>query len=412
MLLSLAFAIAVASSPQQVVQEPGSNLSVYLVTFGQGDEIYERFGHNAIWIRDPDAQTDIAYNWGEFNFDQPGFYRRFLMGRMIYEMRARPMADMIYAYQQYDRSIWAQELNLTPAQKRALHEFVIWNEQPENKDYRYDYYRDNCSTRVRDALDRALGGALKRALLPRKTDATYRSHTKRLMIGEELVLTGMNLAMGPAIDQPLTLWEEAFIPMELQEAVRLVTVSGPNGETVPLVKTERTLFQSSRPDPPDTAPNYLPVYLIIGLAIAAALLVFGSLRARWANILFRTLAVFWTFTIGLLGLLITFLWIVTDHSVTYRNENALQANPLVLMLCVGLILVWLGRTRSLKFTVRTALVVSGLASLGLIIQLLPDLNQVNADIIALLLPAHVAIAWLLASGRAHPQDLAARRSSL
>src|SRR5687767_12363676 len=235
MLLPLALAFAVASSPQQVVQEPGSNLSVYLVTFGQGDELYERYGHNAIWIRDPDGQTDIAYNWGEFNFDQPGFYRRFMMGRMVYEMRARPMADMIYAYQQYDRSIWAQELNLTPAQKRALHEFVTWNERPENKDYRYDYYRDNCSTRVRDALDRALGGALKRALQPRATDATYRSHTKRLMVGQELILTGMNLAMGPAIDQPLTLWEEAFIPMELQEAVRLVTVSGPNGETVPLV---------------------------------------------------------------------------------------------------------------------------------------------------------------------------------
>src|SRR5688572_564216 len=142
MLLALAFAlVAASSSPQQVQQEPGSNLSVYLVTFGQGDAVYERYGHNAIWIRDPNARTDIAYNWGEFNFAAPGFYRRFIMGRMIYEMKAHPMELMISSYTSWNRSIWVQELNMTAAQKRALHEFVLWNERPENKDYRYDYYR-------------------------------------------------------------------------------------------------------------------------------------------------------------------------------------------------------------------------------------------------------------------------------
>src|SRR5690606_19315610 len=123
-------------------------------------------------------QTDIAYNWGLFSFEQDGFIVRFLRGHMDYWMDGMDAESMASYYIRSDRSIWAQELNLTPDQRLALRDFVEWNALPENRFYRYDYFRDNCSTRVRDAIDLALGGQLRAQTADALTDASYRDHTR------------------------------------------------------------------------------------------------------------------------------------------------------------------------------------------------------------------------------------------
>src|SRR6185437_12821667 len=133
--------------------EPGSQFTVYLVTAGQGDAIWEKFGHTAIWIHDSVSGSDVAYNWGIFDFAQPGFIRRFLQGHMIYWMAPFNDPRMIRQYIAANRSLWVQRLHLSPTQRNTLHDFVAWNAREENKYYRYDYYRDNCSTRVRDVFD-------------------------------------------------------------------------------------------------------------------------------------------------------------------------------------------------------------------------------------------------------------------
>ncbi len=393
---ALALAAAIASEPAAShAQEPGSELTVYLLTMGVGDLLYERFGHNAIWIHNPQRGTELAYNWGVFSFDQPGFMQNFLKGRMLYQMQPQPMDRVMFEYQYFKRTMWAQELNLTPAQKAALQEFVDWNAKEENKFYRYDYYRDNCSTRVRDALDRVLGGTLRRTLEARATNTTYRSETRRLMFTDIPILTGMNLGMGPAVDQPLSAWEQSFIPMRLRDWVREMKVAGANGEQLPLVKSEQTLYQSPRAEPPEVAPNLTLWYLLAGLLIAGVLVLFGSLPQRWSRITFGVVVGVWSLIIGLLGTLITGLWAFTDHWVTYRNENVLQASMLWLVLLVGLIGWAFGKGWGFTLARRMSLVVAALAGLGLIIQVLPGFDQVNADIIALLLPANVAVAWVL-----------------
>jgi uncharacterized protein DUF4105 len=403
---TLAFSSARAQTP-----EPGSDLTVYLVTASVGDAIFERFGHNAIWIYDSTHNTNVAYNWGMFDFDQPAFIRRFLMGRMLYSMGPQSMDDMMRQYQARNRTVWVQELNLSPARKANLREYLEWNARPENRDYRYDYYRDNCSTRARDALDRVLSGTMRRTLEQSPSYSTYRSETKRLMAGDPLMLTGMNLAMGSRIDQPLTAWDESFIPMELRTWLRELTVEGPTGERLSLVKSERTLFQATRAEPPPAAPNYLPKSLIAGLVFAGLLILFGSLRAHWSRITFGVLAGAWSLAIGLLGTLIAALWAFTDHAVTYANENVLQANLLSLVLLVGLVGLAFRKQWAPKLTARVALIVAGLGLLGLVLQLLPGLDQANGDIIALILPAHVAIATVFVRRqREHPPKAVASRS--
>ena len=149
-----------------VPPEPGSEVTVTLVTMGVGEQVWEQFGHNAIWFHVDRAPSlggavDVLYNWGILDSSKPYFIPHFLQGRMLYSMGGYPLQQTLIEYTERDRAVWAQELDLTNAQKVALRDFIIWNSRPENAEYRYDYYLDNCSTRVRDALDRVLGGVIR-----------------------------------------------------------------------------------------------------------------------------------------------------------------------------------------------------------------------------------------------------------
>jgi hypothetical protein len=200
---------------------PGSELRVYLMTIGPGSAVWQRFGHNAIWIQDTRTGTEVAYNWGMFDFGQPNFLGRFLSGETRYWMEgfdARQLAEH-YARNE-NRSVWRQELALTPDQRLALLEFITWNAREENKYYRYDYYLDNCSTRVRDALDRVLGGAVRRATGGVLTGTSFRWHTRRLTTGDAATYTGIQLALGRPADRDISEWEEGFLPVRLMEHVR------------------------------------------------------------------------------------------------------------------------------------------------------------------------------------------------
>jgi hypothetical protein len=210
------------------------------------------------------------------------------------------------------------------------------------------------------------------------------------------LVTGMDLAMGSRIDQPLTEWEDAFIPMQLQKSVRNITVTAANGQQQPLVLSERVMFDAHRPDPPAEPPQLLKWYIIAGLLIAGLIALGGSQIARgWGRALFFVLAGIWTLVIGLLGTLIAGLWLFTDHVATYGNENLLQANPLALLLFVALIGLLLKQTWARRIALRTGIVLAGLSIFGFLIPALPGADQVNGTIIALLLPANVVIAWVL-----------------
>lgn len=379
-------------------QTGGERLHVYLITFGPGDAVWERFGHNAIAIEDDGLGSSVAYNWGMFSFEQPGFVRRFLQGRMLYWMAGYDTDAFIQQYVEQNRDIYAQELNLTPAQKIALRDFLEWNALPQNRYYRYDYFRDNCSTRVRDAIDRATGGALRATLMPIETPTTYRSHTARLTYTDPLIYTGLMLAMGPAIDQPLSAWQETFIPMELRKWVRQVKVRAADGSEQPLVVSERTIFAAiDRPPLAASAPSKVLPFTIFGIVIAGVVLLLDrwSRSKRWAMILLASLVTILEFTIGFFGTLIALLWAFTDHVVTYGNENVLQANTLSLLLAVFAGASILDKIWFRRWAAWFGLFVAGLSVLGVIIQLSPGFGQHNGEIIGLLLPIHGAVAYVL-----------------
>lgn len=385
--------------------DAGAELGVFLLTMGQGDLVWERFGHDAIWIHDPVAGTDRVYNYGLFDFRSPGYWQRFMKGDWIYQVGAVDLGRTLAEYQYLNRSVWAQELNLTPAEKREMQAFLEWNVQPENREYLYDYFRDNCSTRIRDVIDRATGGRLKAATAGEPTGTTYRWHSERLVEGDKLSYFGLLGGLGPAADRPIDQWEEMFLPGKVREQVRRVQVPDASGRMVPLVKAEHTLFESTgRAPEAEKPPFWLPWYLLAGLALGGALAGLGALARRSAagRIGFALVGGLWSFVGGLGGAILLGLWTLTNHRIAYRNENLLQFDPLALGLVVLVPAVAFGARWAARPARMLALAVAGLSVLGLVVQVLPGLDQVNGTMIAFTLPAHLGLAWAVVRNGREP----------
>jgi hypothetical protein len=415
------------------VQDRGERLRIYLLTMGPGDAVWERFGHNALWVHDPDRVPDPAYNYGIFDFEAPNFLGNFIRGRMLYMVAASPVEWTVESYIRADRGVWAQELNLTPAQRMELADFLEWNVRPENRDYRYDYYRDNCSTRLRDALDLVLGGALRAATAERGAGTTYREHTRRLAAADPPLYFGLQLAMGHPIDREISVWEEMFLPMELRRHLAGLTLPGPDGTPVPVVVRELVVHESTRTPEPATPPLRWPFFLLGGVLLGGGAAALGrragpaavrNVRygaggaaprtaggAGWRRGFLATMTA-WALLNGILGAAILYLWLFTDHWVTYRNENVLQFHPVTLLLAAAL---WgaaaghlrergdsggAGDPRRPRFGVRLgpwlALAVAGVSVGGLALALagalLPGGGQGNGEILALAVPAHLGVA--------------------
>jgi hypothetical protein len=382
-------------SPGTASNEPGSNLTVYLLTFGWGDEVWARFGHNAIWIKDRTRGTDTTYNWGMFDFNQPHFLQRFLTGDTRYWMEAISLDAMLKYYKQNNRSILAQELNMTPAQRLELQRFVQWNEQPQNKFYRYDYYRDNCSTRLRDALDHAVGGQLQTSTVTRMTSGTYRFHTLRLLGDKVLLYAGADFALGHPADKPLSMWEEMFLPVRMANDLRSVRLTDSTDSQIPFVRSEMALFTAGRPPEPSAPPNYLPWFVAVGILVAGGLI--GLVRSaeggnRLTLFLATVIATLWSLIAGAAGIALVIAWVFTKHYFMSRNENVLHMDPLSLALVVLIPLSAYG-LRGVSKAIRWSGYVAALSLIGFVTQGIPFFSQKNGEIIALALPINLGVWW-------------------
>ena len=372
----------------------GAQISVYLVTVGPGRHVWERFGHNAIWIRDDVAGTNRAYNYGLFSFEQVGFVTRFLQGRMEYWMRGFDADLHLQGYVSDNRSVWVQELNLSAHQKVELRDFLEWNERPENRFYRYHYYYDNCSTRIRDAIDRVLGGTIYDQTKNVFPGHTLRFHSLRLVSNDFWTYTGLLLGLGQPVDEPLSAWDEMFLPLKLREHLRNVEVRGEDGSAEPLVLSERTIYESSEFVEAATPPKWTLRFLTAGLALALVAL-FAAHKAtegHTGRIVFAAIATAWYALTGLVGLGLAGLWMFTDHNTSYRNENLFWFNPVAIVLVMLVPLLVLRVPWSMRVARLAAVFVAGASLLGVALQIVPGMDQVSGPLIALAVPPNVAFA--------------------
>lgn len=389
-IVSLGLLLCCAASAQTV---PGETLKVSVLTFGPGEVYWERFGHNAIVIRDATSGNAVSYNYGMFDFDDEDFFVNFLRGRMSYQIATDDPDEEIAYYISQGRSVVEQELRLTPAQARSLQTYLDTNLRPENRHYRYDYFTSNCSTRLRDALDNALDGALHRQLVSPSRGFTYRLLADALTTPDPLLMAVIDVGLGPYADQRLSFWKDSFVPMQLMAHLADVQVTDAAGTGLPLVSNQRVLANSRLIEPPVLPADLRWPFLGIGTAFAAVLLILSTKRHnRMARVSLAMLATLFSVIAGLTGVVMLGLWAFTDHQSAWRNENLLVFSPL----CLVLLPTWwrsaFANAATTRFARGIATGIAGLAVVALFSKVFSTFVQANVAWILLMLPAHLALA--------------------
>jgi len=379
-------------------------LTIYAVTFGPGDHPFFKFGHDAIWIHDDAAGTDRVYNFGTFSFNGPRLILDFLHGRMTYWLSVSYLPAVLASYERENRTIDVQELALDPSAKQALRARLDVNARPENRDYKYDYFLDNCATRVRDAIDGVVGGQL-RASARAPARLTLRRQALRMTADYWPLYVALDIVLGPDADRPIDRWGEMFIPQELARGLSAVTVSGPGG-TRPLVREARPVFAAEhRPPPLETPPARARSFLVAGSSVGLLFLLLGwaATRPQLATAarivlraLFGLLLAAWGLVTGFVGCFLVYAWALTDHVVAHHNQNILLFAPWALALVVlGIGIAfgkpWAGRgARTVAFAALAAAIAAALLKVGIV------RHQENDRLLSFSLPAWLGIYATLA----------------
>ncbi|MBI5525371.1 MAG: DUF4105 domain-containing protein [Deltaproteobacteria bacterium] len=321
-----------------------ARFEVSVLIMGQGPELFARFGHIALLVEDRQAKTQKVYNFGTFDFGNPALRFKYLKGYLIYWLSVQSLPTTVRTYRHYDRTLEQRALNLDPAAAERLAKKLAENAKPENREYEYRHYMDNCCTRIRDLVDEAGGGAVGAGRKGKPTGRTFRDLTRWSLQGVIASNVVIDFALGPAIDQPLDRWAEEFLPAILAEDLDLAR--RPDG--APLVAAKTVLF--SRAGPPLERvhePWDVPVAAAFLALLALGLLVPIGLGARFSGLSTRLAALglsTWAFFGGVGGVLLAVMWAWTTHYDTHGNENLLCFPPTHVFLFVpALVLIFRGR---------------------------------------------------------------------
>ncbi len=290
---------------------------VSVLTCSPGGELYSLFGHSAIRIHDPVKHIDVVFNYGTFSFDE-NFYFNFAMGRLNYSLSIQGMENFLRAYKIEDRSVVEQVLRLEPEQKQKVVDYLDWNHLPENREYLYDFFYDNCSSRIRFVLEQALPDAdVDFQDLQYESKPSFRDMIDEYLIYHPWGDFGIDLGLGLPCDKVPSSDEYVFLPNELERAFDQAKLDG-----APLVMRKATMIEGSPLRASFSLFDPSPLmWLLLGLVVVFSTLGWRRKQLWWGI----DMALF--LIIGAVGLLVAFLWFVTDHTATVNNLNILWAWP-------------------------------------------------------------------------------------
>ena len=340
-----------ASGQTKRPQTLSENATISILTVGPGIALYDRFGHSAFRVKDPVNDIDWTFNYGTYDFNAPNFYGKFVQGQLLYSLSAGYFQGFINYYKKQNRSVREQVLNLEKEQKDRLFSFLLWNAEPANKDYRYDFFYDNCATRIRDVLVSNLGNQLSYTEGFDPAPMSFRQLIQGQVPYNDWGSLGMDVAIGAVVDVPATPWQFQFLPKYVAQAHAEATIKTSEG-TEPLITSDEILFAPVLSEGAVTetrsksnTESELPAESHVGVIgfltsplFFMSLLGLGLMLISWRDHrrdkrCVLTDRIIW-FTTGLIGVLLVLLWFGTDHFATKMNYNLLWAMPIS-------IVVWL-----------------------------------------------------------------------
>jgi len=293
--------------------------TISVVTCGSGNELYSAFGHSAFRVFDPIQNIDIVYNYGTFNFNAPNFYLNFAKGKLIYQLSTQNFSRFLRIYQYENRWVKTQVLNLSHTDIEALFNFLETNAKPENRKYRYDFFYDNCSTKIEEVLVTVLKDKISFSNTHISTNKSHRDLIQDYTLNNKWGKFGIDLALGSVIDDEATKDEYKFLPDYVLYAFNNATINY-NGSIEPLVKKEISILKEK---PAAKTYNWMsPINTLLAISLVIIFITYKNYkdqnRSKWLD--FTSY-----FLTGIIGVVVLLLWFATDHTATYKNLNFLWA---------------------------------------------------------------------------------------
>ncbi len=304
---------------------------ISVLTCSEGEELYSAFGHSAIRVCDTEKNIDYVFNYGTFNFNTPNFYLKFANGKLNYMISYGYFKRFLPEYFKDNRSVNEQILNLNSNEKQRIFEALVTNYKPENRYYKYDFFYDNCATRIYKIISENIDGEI---IINSNTNEqpSFRTYLHHYLYNSPWVETGLNILLGLPTDKNATLEQSAFLPDFLMQLLDQVIIKD-GSDTKKLVTSNTLLLERDKSIVPQAlliTPSFI-FWLLLGIVLLIVLINKTQLNCA-LKIFDRTLFI----GAGFIGLLLLYLWLVTDHQVTKYNLNILWSFPTLLIIGIKL----------------------------------------------------------------------------
>lgn len=287
--------------------------SMSLLTASPGQELYSVFGHSALRVYDPLTGVDEVYNYGTFDFETPYFYYRFIEGRLLYMLSVTTYNRFLQEYHYEGRAMYEQFLNLSLQQKQEIYNFLQHNRLPANRYYAYDFFYDNCSTRIRDIIEEFVAPDWGTDPFPTH-QRSFRDMLKPYLESMPWNRLGIDIALGMPSDRIATPWHYMFLPEEMFMAFAQARLQ----DGSPLVEDMQVVLEARFELAP--AGGMIPSLFFWGVLLMGLASFFRRSWSMWFDRLFFSI-------MGLVGVLVFFLWFISEHHATNNNMNILWALP-------------------------------------------------------------------------------------
>ena len=299
-----------------------------LLTCGAGEEIYSLFGHTAIRYENFTRGIDAVFNYGIFSFNTPNFILRFTLGETDYQLGVTSYKQFAYEYTWTGRDVWQQTLNLNAEEKKKLLALLEENYLPQNRIYRYNFFYDNCATRPRDQIERAVQGTLEYAddMTSFQTGISFRDIVHQYTIGHSWARFGIDLCLGSQADKDITRRQMMFAPFYLKDFLAKAQLKNAQGMERPLVSSEDHIIQSPQQTSTEEAPSPLQTAFLLFTIVTIAT-AYGIYRRKslWLLDLLLFLAA------GVAGCILAFLASFSQHPAVSPNYLLFLFHPLHLL---------------------------------------------------------------------------------
>lgn len=312
------FLIVVMASARLNAQafEASKGIRVSLLTCGVGHEIYSVFGHTAVRIVDSAAGTDIVYNYGTFDGYEQDFELKFMRGKLLYYLSTDRYDDFISVYSSGGRWVDEQVLLIHDSEKRLIQQYLLYNLLPENRAYKYDFFFDNCATRIRDIFTQThVAAFVYPKVLPKDYTPSFRDIINQYLAHNPWERFGINILLGSKIDRKMSNTEIMFLPDFLEAAVAGAHLNGRA-----YVQPARRIVQEQASMVSNDDSIWWVLYGLLMMMVVALLV-------PRLNFVAEMISNFMLVLTGLLGVLILIMWFATDHQTCAQNFNLLWALP-------------------------------------------------------------------------------------